>query len=213
MPMRRLTPMLLLLISFYTNGQSNWHSGVGLTSGTLNFQQNGAGGFIFPIRYDFLRFPAASFSVGSNPVIGTEDKYGIGFPLILGLLLLSDASGSAPDLSGASTGGQNGTTVCLFTQAPLLLQYNWGLGSNNRDYDNRERVGFYLGGGMGWTLTGITNSAGNEHSTSFWGWMGTAGLRFARNKELGFSMTLPCENTIGPISHPLFYQISFSLFH
>jgi hypothetical protein len=207
---RSLALTLLLLSALWTRGQSRWHTGFGLTTATLNFQQNGAGGFAIPLRYDLFTSSNASFSFGTNLKIGTEDQYGLGFPLILGFLLLSGQSGSAPDLSGININDSSrGTIVCFFSEVPLLLHYNWGLGSNN---GSDKRFGFYLGGGMSQTITGYTNKAGNEHSTSFLGWVVNAGVRFARNKDLGFSMTRPMENPIGPIRNPILYQLTLTAF-
>ena len=208
--MRHIAVSLLLLSFLYTNAQSNWHTGIGITTATLNFQQNGSGGLAFPVRYDLLKSYNSTLSLGTNIKIGTEDQYGLGFPLILGLLLLSYSSGQAPDLSNINTSdtSKKGTSVCFFTELPLLLHYNWGLGSNNDSY---EPFGFYLGGGMSYTITGYTNSAGNEHSTSFYGMVANAGIRFARNKDLGFSATFPFTHPIGPINNPVFYQLTFSI--
>jgi hypothetical protein len=207
----RLLLTLLLIGSLHTTAQSNWHSGFGLTSGTLNFQQNGSGGFAIPLRYDVAKNFNNSLSLGTNLQIGSEDRYGIGFPLILALVALSYADGGAPqgDFPG-NLHGKNGTAVCLFSQIPLLIDYNWGLGSNN--YCS-EPFGFYLGAGTSFTLTGYTNSAGNEHSTSFFGWVGHAGIRFARNLDLGFSATIPFTQPVGPIRHPLFYQLTLTFFN
>ena len=206
---RCLALSLLLLSSLWARGQSRWHKGIGFTGATLNFQQNGASGFAIPIRYDLFRSANASLSFGTNLKIGTEDKTGFTFPAILGLLLLGGETGSTPDLSG--TDNSNGTTICFFSEVPLLLHYNWGLGSNN---GSDKRFGFYLGGGMSHTITGFTNEAGHEHSTSFFGWVANAGVRFAGHGEgrhdLGFSMTLPMENPIGPINNPVLYQLTFS---
>jgi hypothetical protein len=43
-----------------------------------NFQQNGAGAFVVPVRYDWLKFGKSSFLLGTNLKIGTEDEYGPG---------------------------------------------------------------------------------------------------------------------------------------
>jgi hypothetical protein len=90
---------------------------------------------------------------------------------------------------------------------PLLLNYNWGLGSKNI---SERRIGFYVGAGVSFTITGYTNGAGNEHSTSFYGWVGNIGVRLARDKDLGFSMTRPMESSIGPINNPILYQVTFT---
>ncbi|HXB91406.1 MAG TPA: hypothetical protein VNU72_03920, partial [Puia sp.] len=170
--------------------------------------KNGAGGFIAPLRYDLFQSPNSSFSLGFNPAAGTEDRYGIGFPLTLAFIYGGGNGNDFPDLRNFADSSAKGTVICFFAQAPLLLQYNWGLGSGSGDRYSK-RVGFYAGGGMGLTVTGVTNNLGNEHSESFWGWVGTFGLRFAKNKDLGFELTLPCQKMIGPIPHPVMYQVHF----
>jgi hypothetical protein len=210
--MHRLSLSLLLLFCLPARGQSNWHTGFGLTSATLNFQQNGSAGFAIPLRYDLRKSDDRSLSIGTNISLGSEDKYGVGFPLILILLWLSYEGDTSPDFltSSGSDSTQKGTSVCFFTSIPLLLHYNWGLGSNN--YSNK-RVGYYVGGGMSFTMTGYTNSAGHEHSTSFFGWVANVGVRFARNADLGFSATIPLSNPVGPIHNPLLYQLTFTFFN
>jgi hypothetical protein len=213
--MRGTTVLLLLVYSLSARAQFNpdghWHTGIGLTSATLNFKQNGSGGLAFPIRYDLVKSANSSLSLGTNFKVGTEDKYGILFPAVLGLVLLSGVSGQSPDFSDFNSSGNSnpGTSVCLFSDFPLLVQYNWGLGSSNL---SNQRFGFYLGGGMSYTITGFTNSAGNETSTSFFGWVANAGFRFARNKGLDFATTIPFNNPIGPINNPIFYQLTFCFF-
>ena len=197
------------MASLSSKGQERFHGEGGLTEATLSFNKNGAGGFIFPLRYDLCQWTNSSFSLGFNPAAGSEDRYGVGFPLMLAFVYGGGGNGNEfPDLRNFGDTSAKGTVVCLFAQAPLLLQYNWGLGAGSGD-DYYKRVGFYVGGGMGLTVTGVTNNAGNQHSESFWGWVGTFGLRFAKNKDLGFDLTLPCENMIGPVSHPVMYQVHF----
>ena len=73
-------------------------------------------------------------------------------------------------------------------------------------------VGFYIGGGMSYTITGIPLSGSFQQNTSFFGWVANAGVRFARDKDLGFSVTRPLQNPIGPINNPVMYQLTFSVF-
>jgi len=216
--MRTLSALLLLLFSLCANGQlfhsPNWNTGGGLSFGTLNFQQNGAGGVAVPIRYDFLNVGKSSISLGTNLKIGSEDADGISFPIILILTLILDASNA--DASNFfntinNNSGNKGSPygVGLFSDFPLLLHYNFGLGTKKGD-DNP--FGFYVGGGMSYTITGYPLSATMQQSTGFFGWVANAGIRLPGGLDLGFSVTRPLNNPIGPINNPLLYQLTLCSF-
>jgi hypothetical protein len=217
--MRTLPLLLLSLCSLYVKGQihyksENWHGGIGFTAASLNFQQNGAGGIAIPFRYDLLKTGKSSISLGSNIKIGSADKYGASFPVILALVALLSAADNGGDFSGftssSNNNGKSNYNINLFTEFPLLLHYNFGLGTFSDAGD--PPFGFYIGGGMSYTVTGIPLNSSTQQSTSFFGWVANAGVRFARNKDLGFSMTQPLQNPIGPINNPIMYELTFSFF-
>jgi hypothetical protein len=218
--MRTLTILLLVLCTSYANGQfhykpENWHGGIGLTGASLNFHQNGAGGLAIPFRYDLLKTGKSSISLGSNIKIGTEDEYGVSFPALLALFgLIGLATNGGADLGNLggnnNNSGNSNYSINLFSEFPLLLHYNFGLGTFSDAGD--PSFGFYVGGGMSYTITGVPLSGGIQQSTNFFGWVANAGVRFARNKDLGFSVTMPLQNPIGPINNPVMYQMTFSVF-
>jgi hypothetical protein len=212
--MRIAITLFLLLAILSGRAQidpSRWHVAAGISEATLNFQQNGAGALAVPIRYDLLRGRNSTLSLGTNLKIGSEDEYGISFPAILLLLSLLSLSGSSPDLSNLNTTGSgsgNGYSVNLYADMPLLLQYNWGLGTPNI---SEHHFGWFVGGGMTYTLTGVTvSSTGHGRQVDFLGWMGDLGIRFNRCAELSFSTTVPLQNTIGPIQHPLSFALTLA---
>jgi hypothetical protein len=212
----RIIPFLLLLLpALAANGQSKdsrWHSAAGLAEGTLNFKQNGAGAFAFPLRYDLLNGNNSSLSLGTNLKFGSEDEYGASFPAILILVALLSASGANPDFSGTGSNNSSsgsGYSINFFADFPLMLEYNWGLGTANT---SDHHLGWFIGAGATFTTTGVTlTSAGHGTSENFFGWTGNIGFRFARNKELSFSTTLPFQNSVGPIQHPLFFALTFAV--
>jgi hypothetical protein len=207
--MRKLILSVIRLSFLHSNGQlihsNNWHGGFGLAGGTLNFKQNAALGFAIPIRYSLVQFDNSSFSLGTNLKLGAEDKYGIAFPIIITFFVASGLSGAQPDLSNVDIS----KTVRFFSSFPLLLNYNFGMGARNW---SSERFGFYLGGGMSYTISGFTNSSGVQQSAFFLGWVANAGIRLGERTELGFSLTLPLPlgQSIGPINSPLFYEFSLT---
>ena len=215
--MRGLSVFLLLLFSLCSGAQSsqyeNWHVGGGLSFGTLNFSQNGAGAIAVPIDYDFLKFKNSSFSLGTNLKIGSEDEYGVSFPVLLILILLADGTGANFNDINSSSNGSTPYGVGLFSDLPLLLHYNFGQGTTN---DRDRRFGFYVGGGMTYTLTGFTLQKTTQQSTHFFGFAGNIGIRWKDSKDshedLGFSMVLPQNNPIGPIHKPVFYQLNLTIF-
>ncbi|HTI07381.1 MAG TPA: outer membrane beta-barrel protein [Puia sp.] len=195
--MRILPAFVLLLSTLCANGQShweNWHIGGGLAFGTINFSQNGTGGIVVPVDYDFLNTGKSSFSLGTRPKIGTEDENGISFPAYLLLAI-----------GGGSNSGNDDFHMAFFTDLPLLLHYNFGAGTAG---GNSDKFGFYAGGGMSYTTTGYTLHGPSQESTNFFGWVVDGGVRFAKGTDLEFSITRPLNNPIGPINNPLFYQIT-----
>jgi hypothetical protein len=208
--MRKLILSAILLSFLYSDGQlihsNNWHGGFGLSGGTLNFKQNASVGFAIPLRYSLIQFHNSSISLGTSLKIGAEDKYGIAFPVVLAYLVASGLSGgAAPDPSDIDIS----KTVRFYTSFPLLLNYNFGLGARNW---SNERFGFYLGGGMSYTITGFTNSDGVQQSAFFLGLVANAGIRLGEGTELGLSLTLPLPagQAIGPINNPFFYEFSLT---
>jgi hypothetical protein len=213
----RTIPMLLLVLIFFEGKAqegNKWHVGFGLTGASLNFQQNGAAGLAIPIRYDFLSTPNSSFSLGTNIKIGSEDEYSISFPVIAAFIVLADAAGANPDLSdlpdNSGKVSHSSYSVNFFGDFPLLLNYNWGLGSND---NSLKTFGWYIGGGVTYTMTGVSlNSSGYAPAVAFPGWTGNIGIRLSRNIDIGFSLTKPMQNTVGPIQHPLMFSLTISAF-
>ncbi len=213
----RLMPLLLLLLSgAAATGQSaddRWHAAIGVTEATLSFRQNAAGALAIPIRYDAVTGHNSSLSLGTNLKIGSEDEYGASFPAILILMVIGGLTGGNADFTDLGTNintqSADSYSINLFADFPLMLQYNWGLGTAN---EAGHRFGWFAGAGASYTITGLSlNNAGHGTSENFFGWIGNLGIRFARNKELGFSTTLPMQNTIGGISHPLFFALTFAV--
>ena len=172
-----------------------WMGGTGLTFGTLNFNKNYAGSVSVPIRYNVPLGQHFSVSLGSEPKIGSEDRYGVVFPATLALLLAGGGRGNDHDLFDRSA---------FFADIPILLRLSVGLGS--RRFSN-DAVGFYISGGAGLTVTGFNNDADKAQSTSFYNWVMKAGFIFAKDVEINFSRNLPMRNPVGNIPHPVFYEI------
>lgn len=212
--MRTLSILLLSLAFLKANSQtdgSRWHTAVGLSESTLSFQQNGAGALAVPLRYDFLNLPNSSFSIGTNIKIGSEDEYGASFPLILLLFALLSESGNSPDLSALGSSNTNPTSsysVKFFTDLPILLHYNWGRGTA-RGAD--QRFGWFAGGGLSYTITGVTiNSHGHAATATFPGWTTELGIRTGKHTQLSFSTTIPMQPAVGPIQHPLLFGLTLA---
>jgi hypothetical protein len=211
----RLLSILLLSLAFHpassqTDG-SRWHAAVGLSESTLSFQQNGAGALAIPIRYDFLNLHNSSFSLGTNIKIGSEDEYGVSFPLILLLIALLGGSGNNLDLSSLGSSNSNPTSnysVKFFSDLPVLLHYNWGRGTA-RGAD--QRFGWFAGGGLSYTITGVTiNSHGHAATATFPGWTTELGIRTGNHTQLSFSTTIRMQSTVGPIQHPFLFGLTLA---
>jgi len=207
----RSTPSAQSSLSSQSPRGGNWHAGLGLAFGTLNFNQNGHGAIAVPVRYDFLNIGSSSFSMGTNIKIGTEDEYGVSFPVLLLLFGVASAVGAngAAIFPDANNNNGSGYGIGLFLDLPLLLHYNVGLGTKEGE---NNPIGYYVGGGMSYTLTGYTPRESVQQSTHFFGWVGNAGVRFRNGIDLGLSVTLPRDNPIGPINHPILYQLTFCSF-
>jgi hypothetical protein len=216
--MRTLPILLLLLNSYCCPGQihykhENLHVGFGYTASSINFQQNGAGAFVVPVRYDWLKFGKSSFSLGTNLKIGTEDEYGVSFPIPLIIAAILGSTGSSPDLSSVNTNNLlPNYSINFYSETPLLLHYNFGLGTNGASGD--PSAGFYIGGGINFVVTGVPlggqNSSQLQQSTCFLGWIANAGIRFGHHADLGFSVTKPFQNNVGPINSPLLFGFTIS---
>jgi hypothetical protein len=138
--------LLVLLFSFPDANAQSYHSdeylhaGIGISTGSLSFQENGTGGLSILLRGDLLKSTNSTLSLGTNLKLGTADKSGLVFPL--SVLEVLSGSPSGADLTNDWVG--------FFADIPLLLNYNFGLGS---DYFSNHRFGFYLGGGVSYTIS------------------------------------------------------------
>jgi hypothetical protein len=216
----RTLPFLLLLLSTYCClGQirykhENFHVGLGYSASSINFQQNGAGAIAVPIRYDWLKFGKSSFSLGSNLKIGTTDEYGVSFPILLIVAMILGSTGAnPPDLSSPNNGNLlPNYSINFHGEAPLLLHYNFGLGTPGAS--GNPSVGFFIGGGINSVVTGVPlggqNSSQLQQGVTFFGWIADAGIRLGNNTNLGFSVTKPFQNTVGTINNPLLYGFTIS---
>jgi hypothetical protein len=174
--MRTLPILLLLLNSYCCPGQihykhENLHVGFGYTASSINFQQNGAGAFVVPVRYDWLKFGKSSFSLGTNLKIGTEDEYGVSFPILLIIAAILGSTGSSPDLSSVNTNNLlPNYSINFYSETPLLLHYNFGLGTKGASGD--PSAGFYIGGGINFVVTGVPwearTAASFSKALAFW---------------------------------------------
>lgn len=156
-----------------------------------------------PIRYDLLRFKKSSFSLGTNLKLGTEDEYGISFPIITVIGILSNGTAPNTDMDTALN-----HKIQFFSEIPLMLHYNLGLGSGK---DRDAKFGFYIGGGATYMVTGVPDTHGGQKAVSFFGWVANIGIRFSEHGDLGFSSVLPFDNAIGPIKNPICYQLTLGV--
>lgn len=200
--MRKLSLTLLVLATNHSIAQyTKLHGSVGLTGGSLNSSQSIASGLSVYLDRNLLTMKNTSLSLSTRLVLGTEDKTGLIFPAILVLLVLEGYSNTTPDLSNLNIHAK------LFTEVPLMLHYNYGLGSGSY---NDHRFGFYFGAGLSYMLTGYTDTAGIGQSTSFFGYKMDAGIRFHRDIDINLSQTISWQPNIGQIQNPVFYQLTFS---
>ena len=160
--MRAFLILLLLLITNHLLAQhiasdnaDKWSSGIGYTGASLNTSNSVAGGLAVNIKRNIFQTPTTSFSLSTSIKLGIEDKIASG--ALIPLIILAGSS------SGNNNDNSNGGKIHLFTEVPLLLHFNYGLGANNGQHDPRvsgiystpyKRFGFYFGGGMSYTMTG-----------------------------------------------------------
>jgi len=200
--MRKLSVILLVLAANHSIAQyTKLRNSVGLTGGTLNSSQSIASGLSVYLDRNLLTMKNASFSLSTRLVLGTEDKTGLVFPAILILLMLESYTNTTPDLSSLNINAK------LFSEFPLMLHYNYGLGSGSY---NDHRFGFYFGAGLSYMLTGYTDTAGIGQSTSFFGYKMDFGVRFHRDIDINLSQTISLQPNIGQIHNPAFYQLTIS---
>jgi hypothetical protein len=186
------------------------HIGGGFTGGSLNFHQNGAVGLNFRYDYNLFQGKQSSLSLGLGITFGTEDENGLFFPVEVGaffaLGIAGTASSSNVDLSFSHQ-------VVVYSDFPLMLHYNWGLGSSTSSTANSHRLGFFVGGGFTETFTGYTSPTTKQSAqTNFWAWVADAGIRIPSGDraatEFGIGIEQPLRNPIGPILQPVMYKLS-----
>jgi hypothetical protein len=185
------------------------HFGGGLTGGSLNFHQNGAVGLNFRYDYNLFQGKQSSLSLGLGATLGSEDENGLFFPVEVGITIaagIANYSGSNLDLSFNHQ-------VTVYSDFPLMLHYNWGLGSSTSSTANMHSWGFFLGGGVTETFTGYTSPATKlSAQTNFWAWVADAGIRIpcgdTNATEFGIGIEQPLRNPIGPILQPVMYKLS-----
>lgn len=210
-------PVLLFLVTMSLSGlaqngyREGFHGGFGFSAATVNFHQNGAGAFSMVLRRDLIYSERWAISLGTNLTLGTEDENGIAFPVVVTVLVIEDAFGghAARFNDYYDDDSKNGYNIRTFASLPLLLHFNYGLDAG---HDTEDRFGFFLGGGASWTTTGYSYRHGRQKTIDFWGLVADAGIRFS-GKELGFSLTRPFLDPVGPIQQPLMYQIRWVWVH
>jgi hypothetical protein len=225
-PLMRIIPMFLLLLSFQSLKSQptltpdknapppppfphRAHFGGGLTGGSLNFHQNGGVGLNFRYDYNLLQGKHSSLSLGLGATIGTEDENGLFFPVEVGIFI---AAGIA-NYSGPNLDLSFNHQVVVYSDFPLMLHYNWGLGSSTHSTANAHNWGFFLGGGFTETFTGYTSPTTKQSAqTNFWAWVADAGIRIPNGDrgaaEFGIGIEQPLRNPIGPILQPVMYKLS-----
>jgi hypothetical protein len=202
--MRKINLVLLvafIMLSNNLSGQTNVQ--VGYAGASLNTTQSLGGGLALYLGRNISESRISSLSLSTNIKLGIEDKTGSG--LIIPAIFLFVYTGVG---NNTSAGSGNGGTVHLFTELPLLVHYNFGLGSTDQ---NDKRAGFYFGGGFNYVMTGFTDTAGYSKKTSFFGGVIDGGIRFNKIMDVNFETVFPFAKTIGEIKHPMFYQITFLL--
>lgn len=85
----------------------------------------------------------------------------------------------------AQAGTEDIETVRCMLDAPLMINYSYGAGSNKKDAD---RFGFFTGIGYGYHTNPITNNNGEDFAyvESGFGPVFNTGLRFARDQHHNF---------------------------
>lgn len=195
----------ILLLSNTSFGKMQYS--FGYTGAWLNTNRAIAGGFSFSASKNIFEIQNSSLSVSTNLKLGMEDKSGafLIIPAFVGVASLYDNSSSTPDASFMD--GLSGGTIHLFADIPLLLHYNFGLGSK-RDCD--RRFGFYLGGGVSYIATGYTDTLGYSKRTGFIGWVADGGVRFRKNIDVNIANVFSFRKPIGPVRYPVFSEVTLS---
>jgi hypothetical protein len=199
--MTKISQALLIAFAILSNnlyGQTNVQ--IGYTGASLNSIKSVGGGFALYLGRNISESRNSSLSLSTNIKLGIEDETGSGLIIPAIFLLANTSSGNN------SVGNGNGGTVHLFTELPLLVHYNFGLGSSNQ---NDKRVGFYIGGGINYVMTGFTDTTGNSKKASFFGSVIDGGIRFNKIMDVNFETVFPFTQNIGEIKHPMFYEITF----
>jgi hypothetical protein len=200
--MRKLSVILLVLATNHSIAQyTKTRSSAGVTGGTLNSSQSIASGLSVYLDRNLLTMKNASFSLSTRLVLGTEDKTGLIFPAILVLFMLEGYSNTTPDLGNLNINAK------LFSEFPLMLHYNYGLGSGCY---NDHRFGLYFGAGLCYMITGYTDTAGIGQSSSFFGYKMDAGVRFHGDIDINLSQTISLQPNIGQIRSPVFYELTIA---
>lgn len=204
-----IIPFLLLFIPSF--GQLQY--GIGYTVAWLCSNTNVAGGFSFFIGKNIVETSTSSFSISTNLKIGMADRIGTGVlgPILLVALYFDAKSGDnniSNSLSNINTDGIDGGKIHLFADIPVLVHYNFGLGSSSKC---NRKFGFYLGGGFSYTTTGYTDSLEFSKGTGFFGYVMDGGVRFAKNVDINLSNTISLRQPIYTINHPVFTEITLSL--
>jgi hypothetical protein len=200
MPKTRLSLLILLFLTKLSPAQG--HFGIGYTGASINSYGGISGGLSLVFGCNFAEWDNSSFSISTNWKIGYQDK--IGSALIIPLAIVSD---QPPPNSGGGAGG----TLHLFMELPLLVHYNFGLGSTSR-LSLRENFGFYLGGGISAVSTGYADTAGYSKAASFTGYVLDGGIRFNGKTDLNFATVVSFNGPIGQIRRPLLFELTWSAF-
>jgi hypothetical protein len=205
-PTDSLTKYDFYLRRHYDNLRTN--AGIGLSGGSLNFHQNGSMGLNVYYTYNLVQLGRSSISITQGLTFGSEDKYGISFPVLATVALFAGSADQDLNLNHI---------VAVYADFPLILHYNFGAGARrDTEGSNNEKVGFYIGGGATHTFTGYTNTFGKEAQTDYWALVADCGMRFkspgAAAWTIGFGVARPLRTPIGPISNPLFFQLNWSTF-
>jgi hypothetical protein len=201
--MTKISQAFLVAYAILSNnlyGQTNLQ--IGYTGASLNSTKSLGGGFALYLGRNISESRNSSLSLSTNIKLGIEDATGSGLIIPAIFLFANTSSGNN------SVGNGNGGTVHLFTELPLLVHYNFGLGSSNQ---NDKRVGFYIGGGINYVMTGFTDTAGYSKKASFFGGVIDGGIRFNKIMDVNFETVFPFTQNIGEIKHPMFYEITFLL--
>jgi hypothetical protein len=188
----------------YDNGM--WNGGIGFSGGSLNFHQNGNLGLNCFYTYNLIELGRSSISITQGLTLGTEDEYGVSFPVLMAAALFTGTADQNWNLNHIIAG---------YADFPLVLHFNFGAGAR-RDADGTEdeRMGFYFGGGVTHTFTGYTNTFDQEAQTDYWALVADGGIRFKKPGAaawgIGLGIEKPLRTPIGPIRNPLFFQLNFS---